>query len=182
MEEDSTNAAEDGTKSGLKSDQKQEAETSGAESSTTVSGEKTTFARIRRSQVWSFLTWTPKRCRWDPASPPKFSMGLNLLFAFVSIWWRPHFSVGLANYDQAGTFTVANLYYNHPILNILAEDFHVTNERSSLIPTMMQAGYAAGLLFLCPLGDLLKRRPFVLILVFFTATIVSLKLYFHEPL
>ncbi|GME63553.1 putative transporter ygaY [Neofusicoccum parvum] len=35
-------------------------------------------------------------------------MGLNFLFAF------------------AGAFTVANLYYNHPILNILADDFNVT--------------------------------------------------------
>lgn len=76
---------------------------------------------------------------------------------------------------QASTFTVANLYYNHPILNILAKDFNVTNERSSLVPTVMQAGYAAGLLFLCPLGDIFRRRVFVLILVFFTATLVSVK-------
>ena len=98
------------------------------------------------------LTYTPKRCRWDPENPPRFSMGLNLLFGF------------------AATFTVANLYYNHPILNILAEDFHVTNERASLIPTLAQAGYAGGLLFLCPLGDLIPRRPFVLLLVWFTGT------------
>ena len=39
------------------------------------------FAR----QCWTFVTWTPKRCRWDPNDPPKFSMALNLLFAFVSI-------------------------------------------------------------------------------------------------
>jgi MFS family permease len=68
---------------------------------------------------------------------------------------------------------VANLYYNHPILNILAIEFNVSNERSSLIPTVMQAGYAGGLLFLCPLGDIFRRRAFVLVLVFFTAVMVS---------
>lgn len=77
-------------------------------------------------------------------------MALNLLFGF------------------AATFTVANLYYNHPILNILAEDFQVTNEQASLVPTLAQAGYACGLVFLCPLGDLFPRRPFVLLLVWFT--------------
>lgn len=88
---------------------------------------------------------------------------------------EPNPSISSANksFYQAGTFTVANLYYNHPILNILAEEFHVSNERTSQIPTAMQAGYAAGLLFLCPLGDIFRRRAFVLILVFFTATFVS---------
>ncbi|KAJ8058335.1 hypothetical protein OCU04_012527 [Sclerotinia nivalis] len=104
------------------------------------------------AKFWGLITYTPKRCRYDPESPPKFSMALNLLFAF------------------ACTFTVANLYYSHPILNILAAEFNVSNERASIIPTVMQAGYAAGLLFICPLGDIYKRRGFVLILVFCTAT------------
>ncbi|KAF2009758.1 MFS general substrate transporter, partial [Aaosphaeria arxii CBS 175.79] len=103
-------------------------------------------------RVYNILTWTPPRCRWDPSAPPQFSMSMNLLFAF------------------AGAFTVANLYYSHPILNILATDFHVKYEQVAQIPTVMQAGYAAGLLFLCPLGDLLPRRPFVVGLVGFTAT------------
>ncbi|CAN8095150.1 unnamed protein product [Discula destructiva] len=79
-------------------------------------------------------------------------MSMNILFAF------------------SGAFTVANLYYNQPILNILAKEFDVPYETASRIPTVMQAGYAAGLLFLCPLGDSLPRRPFTLSLIFFTAT------------
>ncbi|PVH87361.1 MFS multidrug transporter-like protein [Cadophora sp. DSE1049] len=118
--------------------------------------DKRRFAQIRDNdtfrRIWKFVSWTPKRCRWDPESPPKFSMGLNLLFGF------------------AATFTVANLYYNHPILNILADEFNVSNEQAAQIPTVMQGGYAAGLLFLCPLGDIFRRRAFVLILIFFTAT------------
>lgn len=51
----------------------------------------------------------------------------------------------------------------------------MTYEKVSTIPTVMQAGYAAGLLFLNPLGDVFRRRAFVLILVWFTATVVSLK-------
>ncbi|OAL49363.1 MFS general substrate transporter [Pyrenochaeta sp. DS3sAY3a] len=102
--------------------------------------------------MYEILTWTPPNCRWDPNRPPQFSMSMNVLFAF------------------AAGFTVANLYYNHPILNILAHDFGVRYEQVAQIPTVMQAGYAAGLLFLCPLGDLLPRRPFVCGLVLFTAT------------
>ena len=108
-------------------------------------------SRWRRAYEIAF--WVPPNCRWDSDQPPKFSMGLNILFAF------------------AGAFTVATLYYNHPILNILADDFDVPYEKVAQIPTLAQAGYAIGLFFLCPLGDLLKRRPFVLSLVFFTATL-----------
>jgi len=103
-------------------------------------------------RVYDTVFWTPPYLRWNPDKPPKFSMGLNILFGF------------------AGAFTVANLYYNHPILNILAEDFGVPYDKVSEIPTLAQAGYAVGLLFLCPLGDMLDRRPFVLSLVLFTAT------------
>ena len=103
-------------------------------------------------RIYNILTWTPPNCRWDPSRPPQFSMSMNVLFAF------------------AAGFTVANLYYNHPILNILADEFGVEYEDVAQIPTVMQAGYAAGLLFLCPLGDLLPRRPFVCGLVLFTAT------------
>lgn len=103
-------------------------------------------------KIYNIITYTPKRCRYNPEKPFEFSLPLNLLFGF------------------AAAFTVANLYYSHPILNKLADSFHVSQERVSLIPTLAQAGYGSGLLFLCPLGDLYQRRPFVLILVWFTAT------------
>ena len=114
--------------------------------------EEDTRIRPLWKRAYDVAFWVPPNCRWDPESPPKFSMPLNILFAF------------------AGAFTVANLYYNHPILNILAHDFGVPYEKVAQIPTVAQAGYAVGLFFLCPLGDLLERRPFVLSLVFFTAT------------
>jgi hypothetical protein len=175
----------------------------GSSESTSIESrnEKGRFAKLRKNgfvrKCWRLATWTPNRCRWDPEDPPQFSMGLNLLFGFVSYFLpallcilssssndqnvykcyarskNSRLFISRTNFPRAGTFTVANLYYNHPILNILADEFHVTNERASLVPTVMQAGYAAGLLFLCPLGDIFRRRAFVLILVWFTATLVS---------
>lgn len=65
---------------------------------------------------------------------------------------------------------VANLYYNHPILDVLSVAFKVTQKDAAIIPTVAQAGYATGLVFLCPLGDLVKRRLLALLLVLLTAT------------
>ncbi|KAI0536454.1 major facilitator superfamily domain-containing protein [Xylaria digitata] len=98
------------------------------------------------------INWMPPWCRYDPRNAPKFTLSMNILLAFST------------------TFTVANLYYPQPILNVIAEDFGVSYERSSNVATLSQAGYAAGLLFLCPLGDIVPRRPFILFLIFSTAT------------
>jgi len=74
---------------------------------------------------------------------------------------------------QAACFTVANLYYNQPVLNRIAETFHVSFEKASSVATLLQSGYAAGLLFICPLGDVVRRRPFILGLIWLTAMMVS---------
>ncbi|KAI3558105.1 major facilitator superfamily transporter [Colletotrichum abscissum] len=113
-------------------------------------GEKSGRKGVVGATVW-FLTWTPSKLRYDPKNPPQFTLGLNFLFAV------------------AATFTVANLYYNQPVLNRIAETFNVSFERASSVATLMQAGYAAGLLFICPLGDMLRRRPFILGLIWVTA-------------
>jgi len=151
-----TNEANHDAKKGTTSPSSQSLDHNSSNTSSTEDRNPSTTKASPGRTVWTrlydIITYTPRRCRWDPDSPPKFSMALNVLFAF------------------SGAFTVANLYYSHPILNILAEEFNVPEEKVSQIPTVMQAGYAAGLLFLCPLGDVLRRRPFVLSLVFFTAT------------
>ncbi|HVD03556.1 MAG TPA: MFS transporter [Candidatus Dormibacteraeota bacterium] len=53
---------------------------------------------------------------------------------------------------------VANLYYAQPLLHILATDFGSSPGVVATVVTATQVGYAAGLLLLVPLGDLLKRR------------------------
>jgi hypothetical protein len=56
----------------------------------------------------------------------------------------------------------------------MAATFSVSFEEASSVATLMQAGYAGGLLLLCPLGDVFPRRPFILSLVFLTAAMVSI--------
>jgi len=60
--------------------------------------------------------------------------------------------------------TVANLYYNQPILPEIARTFGVPDHAIGLIPTLTQVGYGAGMLLVVPLGDSHERRRLVLIL------------------
>ena len=57
--------------------------------------------------------------------------------------------------------SVANLYYNQPLLAAMARDVAVSPGRISLIATLTQVGYALGLFLFVPLGDLLERRTFI---------------------
>ncbi|MHC1479343.1 MFS transporter [Frateuria aurantia] len=57
---------------------------------------------------------------------------------------------------------VANIYYNQPMLGVMAHDL-ADRRVESVIPTLTQLGYAAGLLFLLPLGDRLERRRLIVI-------------------
>lgn len=68
------------------------------------------------------------------------------------------------------------MYYSQPILNVLAAEFGVSNERIALAPTLSQAGFACGLFLIAPIGDIAKRRPMVLFLMLVTASLVRSRL------
>ena len=55
--------------------------------------------------------------------------------------------------------TVANLYYAQPLLHVIATGLHVGQTSASLLVTASQLGYAAGMLFIVPAGDIMRRRP-----------------------
>lgn len=57
---------------------------------------------------------------------------------------------------------VANLYYNQPLLHLIAKDFNVNELRISKIAMLTQIGYAVGLLFIVPLGDKMLRKRLIL--------------------
>ncbi|GAC1522428.1 MAG: MFS transporter [Chloroflexota bacterium] len=57
--------------------------------------------------------------------------------------------------------TVANLYYNQAFLGDLTRTFGVSEQSVGLAVTLSQTGYAIGILFLVPLGDVLDRRGLV---------------------
>ena len=55
--------------------------------------------------------------------------------------------------------TVANLYYAQPLLHSISTSLHVSEGSASLLVTAGQLGYAVGLLFIVPAGDIVRRRP-----------------------
>jgi predicted MFS family arabinose efflux permease len=66
-------------------------------------------------------------------------------------------------------FAVANLYYNQPILALIAESFHASAAEVGWIPTLTQLGYATGLLLFVPLGDQLEQRRLIVIMLLITS-------------
>ncbi|KPV74970.1 uncharacterized protein RHOBADRAFT_48544 [Rhodotorula graminis WP1] len=127
---------------------------SGERTSSTATATPTEPRKVGGSRDFGFLP-IPRRLQYDSARPFHFGLLLNVIFAF------------------AATFSVANLYYPQPILIVLSDNFGVSYQKVTNIPTLLQASYALGLAFICPLGDLVRRRP-LLLLVVAIAAILSL--------
>jgi predicted MFS family arabinose efflux permease len=57
---------------------------------------------------------------------------------------------------------VANIYYNQPVVSLIARSFALPGAAAAQVTAATQFGYAAGLLLLVPLGDVRDRRSLIL--------------------
>lgn len=85
----------------------------------------------------------------------KTSQGLSpALIALISV------ATGLA---------VASNYYAQPLLDTIARAFAISPNQAGFIVTSAQLGYAAGLFFLVPLGDMFERRKLIVTMTLLSA-------------
>lgn len=57
---------------------------------------------------------------------------------------------------------VANMYYVQPIGTQVVESFQVSTSSIGSVTMLTQVGYALGLLFIVPLGDVLNKRRLII--------------------
>ncbi|MBS1504107.1 MAG: MFS transporter, partial [Bacteroidetes bacterium] len=58
---------------------------------------------------------------------------------------------------------VANLYYNQPLLDAIANTFHASSKKAAQVSVLTQVGYATGMLFIAPLADMKRRKKLILV-------------------
>lgn len=74
------------------------------------------------------------------AHPARLSRSLTLLFSLTC------------------ALAVANVYFVQPLLDSIAHSLHVAPRLIGIVVTATQIGYALGLVFIVPLGDLINRK------------------------
>ena len=90
------------------------------------------------------------------ADGPGMTRGLTLLFAV------------------AGGAAVGNLYWSQPLLDLIARDLDAPTAAAGWLVTATQIGYAAGILLIVPLGDVLDRRRLLLVMMLCSAAALTL--------
>jgi predicted MFS family arabinose efflux permease len=76
----------------------------------------------------------------------------------------------------ACTFSIANLYYVQPLLALMGQSFRLSVNQIGEVATLMQLGFATGLLLVVPLGDRYPRRTLIvslLVVVTFALLLVA---------
>ncbi|GAA5990731.1 hypothetical protein JCM5350_007346 [Sporobolomyces pararoseus] len=119
-------------------------------STTTTSTNETVDPSRERQLDFGFLP-IPRRCHYD--ADFRFTTILNCMLSLTSC------------------LTVANIYYPQPILVQLSQRYDVEYDRVTRVTSLLQAGYLIGLVFITPLGDLVRRRSLLLLLVLATASL-----------
>src|SRR6201996_7520344 len=69
---------------------------------------------------------------------------------------------------------VANIYFAQPLLDLLARSFGTSDGAVTVVVTVTQIGYAAGLFLLLPLGDLFENRKLTSAMLVVTAAALAL--------
>lgn len=64
---------------------------------------------------------------------------------------------------------VGSLYYCQPLLHQMQESLNTTTSMVGLIPTLTQLGYALGMFFFIPLGDMYEKRRLIVLSTFLSA-------------
>ena len=74
----------------------------------------------------------------------------------------------------AAGLIVASLYYAQTLVGPISRATGLSLDAAGLIVTLTQVGYALGLLFIVPLGDLLENRKLVFVLLLATSAMLAL--------
>jgi predicted MFS family arabinose efflux permease len=73
----------------------------------------------------------------------------------------------------AGGAAVGNLYWAQPLLDLIAGDLNTSTATAGWLVTATQIGYAAGILLIVPLGDVVNRRRLIVVMMLCSAAALA---------